>query len=472
MANELVVRLVGDTKDLERAFGRTGKQTTGLGSKFSTLQKTVAVAAGASGLALMIKGLKSTVGAAQEAQVSQRKLETQLDALNISYQKHAKQIDDTLDAQARLSAFDDEQLADSFTNIVRVVGDVNKALELNALAADIARAQNIDLEAASKLVGKVAGGNVGILSRYGIVIEKGATATEALGVLQQKFAGQAEAYGSSAAGAQDKFRVATENLQEELGEGLLPALTKVLEKGSEFANFMADNPKLAKGLAIAIGVLSAALVTATAVQLAFNLAVLANPYVAAAAAALALAAAMVVLWQKSEFFRKHWQLVLVGLGAFPIVVATIVKAAVRHFDTLIAGFNKVKGVAQQVFGAVAEFIRRLLAPIFAVISAVQTLIGWLNKIPSPGDLLPGGDNSWQFGGTARGAPRMASGGDIARSGLAFVHKGERVLPARAVRGGAGASGGPPEYAVIRAGPDFFRWLEDQQRRRRMKGHLA
>ena len=59
-----------------------------------------------------------------------------------------------------------------------------------------------------------AAGQVTAFNRQGIVIDATATKQEALGILQQKFAGQAEAYGSSTSGAQDRFRVATENLQE------------------------------------------------------------------------------------------------------------------------------------------------------------------------------------------------------------------------------------------------------------------
>ena len=62
----------------------------------------------------------------------------------------------------------------------------------------------MDVAKAGELVGKVAGGNTGILGRYGIKIKEGATATEALGELQEKFSGQAKAYGDTTQGAMDK----------------------------------------------------------------------------------------------------------------------------------------------------------------------------------------------------------------------------------------------------------------------------
>ena len=63
-----------------------------------------------------------------------------------------------IQSQSRLAALDDEELSDSFTTILRVTGDVNRSLELNALAADIARGKQIDLvvgdafEIADKLI--------------------------------------------------------------------------------------------------------------------------------------------------------------------------------------------------------------------------------------------------------------------------------------------------------------------------------
>jgi hypothetical protein len=55
-----------------------------------------------------------------------------------------------------------------------------------------------------------------------------ATRQSAIAALQKQYAGAAEAYGNSAAGAQERFQVAVENLQESLGAKLLPVLTSVL----------------------------------------------------------------------------------------------------------------------------------------------------------------------------------------------------------------------------------------------------
>lgn len=92
--------------------------------------------------------------AAQEAEVSLLKLQAQMKASGLSYEKFGKQIDETITKQSQLAAVDDEELQDSFTNILRVVPNVTKALKLNALAADISRAKGMDLAKAASWSGR------------------------------------------------------------------------------------------------------------------------------------------------------------------------------------------------------------------------------------------------------------------------------------------------------------------------------
>lgn len=144
MARKIEVEIVGDSSSLERAFRNTGKAGTTLGQKLKKVGRAAAIGLGV-GVAAAAVELKRSVDAAMEAQVAQGRLQAQLKASGISFDKYSKQIDSTLQAQAELSAFDDEDLSDSFTNLVRVTEDVNRALHLNALAADFARAKGIDV---------------------------------------------------------------------------------------------------------------------------------------------------------------------------------------------------------------------------------------------------------------------------------------------------------------------------------------
>lgn len=242
-SRSLNVVITGDAKQFQRAMGNVHRSTDVVDGRIKRFSSSTASAfkyiGGAAVAGALVKGLTDSVRAAQEAQVSQAKLQTQLKASGISYSANAAEIDRVIQKTSQLSGLDDEDLQDAFTNIVRVTGDVTQSLKLSGLAADFARAKHIDVAKAGEIVGKVAGGNIGILSRYGITLKDGATATEALGTLQQKFAGQAAAYGRTSAGANDRFRVAVENLEEKIGKALLPTLTRLANRVATFVNQMA-----------------------------------------------------------------------------------------------------------------------------------------------------------------------------------------------------------------------------------------
>ena len=289
MARTLEVEIIGDSSSLERALGRSSRASSSFGSKLKSVGKVAGLAA-LGGIAAVTVGLKKSVDAAAEAEVSQKRLETQLRALGISYGEHGKKIDETLRKQSQLSAFDDEDLADSFSGLVRLTGDVNKALELNALVTDVARGKGIDLAAASAIVTKAQMGMVGSLRRQGIEIEAVTTAQDALkkgasdsakeqakaadliatkqaaiAQLQEKFAGQAAAFGDTAAGAQQRFGVALENLGEVIGQKVLPALVPLINGLSNFINKAAESERLKEILSTTfhvIGVAARALATA------------------------------------------------------------------------------------------------------------------------------------------------------------------------------------------------------------------
>ncbi len=184
----------------------------------------------------LVAALKSTVAAAEESQKVQAQLANALDAQGISLAANKAAIDRRTQALSQMSGFDDELITTTFINFVRRTGDVTKALNLNAIAVNVARGRNISLEASAALVTRASLGLAGSLRRVGIAARDGASATELLDLLQRKYAGSAVAYGRTAAGAQERFAVALENTQEVIGKALLPAITKALTKATDWLN--------------------------------------------------------------------------------------------------------------------------------------------------------------------------------------------------------------------------------------------
>lgn len=224
---DLKVIITGDARGLSRAYKDAERSTSRFGGAVGKLG-ILAGGAAVAGVGALAVGLKRSVDSAMEAERVQASLAAQMRASGLSMDQNREAIDKTVGSLSRMSGIDDEALVSAFTRLVRSTGDVKKAQEQMALVADMARAKQMDVGAAADVVGKAIDGNVGILKRYGVEIEKGATVQQALAAAQTAFAGQAEAYGRTTAGAQDRVKVAMENVQETIGAKLLPAFNQVL----------------------------------------------------------------------------------------------------------------------------------------------------------------------------------------------------------------------------------------------------
>ena len=232
-----VRRVEGSLSSTNREFARFGRGalvgTGALGGLGRAAAFASATFIGGAGLTFAIR---STIQAAEESQVAQTQLANALEKQGISFKDNREAIDARTQALSQMAGFDDELLTRTFVNFVRRTGDVNEALRLNAIAVDVARGRNISLEASSALVTRASLGMAGALRRVGIEAEAGATSAQLLDLLQRKYAGSAKAYGDTAVGAQERFAVALENTQEIIGTALLPELTRLLNKATDWLN--------------------------------------------------------------------------------------------------------------------------------------------------------------------------------------------------------------------------------------------
>jgi hypothetical protein len=423
-----------------------------------------------------------------------------------------------------------ENMLLTFRDIRNEVGKGNDIFDQATKATlDMSVAMGKDMPDAALIVGKALNDPVrGLtaLRRVGVQFTKGQEAAikkmvetgDVAGAqkiileeLRAEFGGSAEAAGKTLPGQLNIAKESFKNLAGEMMTALLPALTMIAENLLRLADFLSKHKTLAMGLAIGLGILAAALLAASVASMLLNLTLLANPVGLVVIAVIALAAALVVAYKKSEkfravvdavigFVRAHWQKLLLLFGVLPFVIAKII----IHFGTLRskaqAVFSFIRGVVQSVRDAIQtvinkvsalvgwirdklggaglrEKISKLAGPFNTVKDAVSALVGWLNSvwnwlkkitgkiwkididIPKPSIPSPGGGVPF--------VPGIASGGDIARSGLAVVHRGERVLPARVVNRGGGGGGGTVRVIVVggdRAGIDWIRQLDQDHRR--------
>lgn len=240
-------RATREYQQQERAVGRLSRGALAGSGVFHGLGRSVAFASGTFlGGAGLVYALRSTIQAGREAEASQGRVAVAVRNAGLDYKAYSKQIRDTIEAQSRLSAFDDEDLADSFGRLVTRTKDVSEALKDTALAADVARGRNISLEAATQLVIKASLNQAGQLRRVGIEVGKNTTAQGLLNKLTEAYAGQAARYGREGAGAQERLGVAIQNTQEDIAQGLLPAVTDLSNQISDWLGKSENQERIQK----------------------------------------------------------------------------------------------------------------------------------------------------------------------------------------------------------------------------------
>jgi hypothetical protein len=258
LARGINVILAADSSRLERGFARSTaaakkfdrqmKQTTAASK--SAMSSFSAVAIGwqtaVVGGALLVG--KQFVAASRNAEVVLGQTRVALSDAGLSWQQYGKQIEDASTRISNSSAFDDEAVLQSFAVFVRGQKDVTRSLQLTELAADIARARYMDLEQATKIVTQASMGNIGALRRQGVMIDKNATAAEALDQLLQTYTGHAKTYADSATGSSEKLAVAWENLAETAGGPLSNALANLADQLTIIVGLMQKTKDLSESI--------------------------------------------------------------------------------------------------------------------------------------------------------------------------------------------------------------------------------
>ena len=228
---EIPVELVLKLRD--EASKQAGEVADRLGGvKTATLAIGGAVVVGIGALAA---GLYSCAKAAGEEEAGIARLGAAVRATGADWGEASAAIEQYLAAQTRRVGLDDGAGREALISLTTTTHDYKRAMDLLPLALDLAAAKNMDLNSAAQLVGRVAEGNVGILSRYGIVLGEGATATEALAKMQETFGGQAEAYAGTYQGAMQRLNVELGNIKEAIGAAVLPALTSFISTLADLA---------------------------------------------------------------------------------------------------------------------------------------------------------------------------------------------------------------------------------------------
>jgi len=237
-----IVELVGDNSKLKKDLTEAQTSTTASTSKmskvwqhFGVVAQTAALAAGAA----LVKFGVDSVRAFQEAELANIKLQNSLLnnplAASTSIDSYRAQADEL----RRLTGVSDEAVQGSQAMLAQFGLTGDQVQQLVPLIVDLSTKMGIDLNAATKAVGKATQGSAGILSRYGITLDETALKADAFGAvmdgLSQKVGGFAEQEAATLDGQMRILGQAFDEFKEGIGGQVVPALTAIAGLANDVA---------------------------------------------------------------------------------------------------------------------------------------------------------------------------------------------------------------------------------------------
>jgi hypothetical protein len=403
----------------------------------------VAVAAGIAGAAFEgAEFVKGGIEAAEGLQKAHEALATAIEHTGGNVEK----LDPIMESTAKGAAdygISQEQATRSLAQATLMTGSAVAGQRAYTEAVLLSKGAHISFDAALRATAKGQNGVLSSLTRYGVVLKKGATGVQQLAAIQKVWGGQAEANTLDS----DRLTAKFQNMQAALGSFLLPMflkfadfMGKVIDGLVSLAHWVSKNSDIIAPLAAAIGAVVGAFVVwrtvtaawtavtelATAAQIALDAAMDANPIGLVILAIVGLGAALAVLWVKSESFReaveaawttlktttmtvwnaikdfltKWWPVMLaIATGGVGLIVLAIVN---KWDDIKLAtssAWNALKGI---ITGAIDAVRGAAVGGFDAMASAVT---GAVNRIRSIVEAVFGG-----LAAIVKGAVKAVEGG--------------------------------------------------------------
>ena len=389
-----------DGKGIKKAIAQFKQlETTSEKAQFAIKKAAVPAAAALGGLAV---ALGDATKAAMEDQQEQAKLALTLQNVTGISGKQTQAVEDQIAAMSRASGIADTEYRTALEGLVRGTKDVGIAMRDMNLVMDISTATGMSSATVADALAKAYQGNFKALRslspEMATMIKEGASLNEIMDVLGGTFGGATAKNAETAAGKMAILKNSIGETKESIGAALLPVLEAVLPVLNKFAAWAQDNPKAFLAIAAAIGLVAAAIV-------ATNIAMALNPFSLIAAGVALLVAALVVAYNKFEWFRTGVNAIINGiLGAFE----SVVNGAIMMVNGIIRAYNAI--------------------PIAPNIDTIQHV-----NLPNIG-----GTNATQAA-SRMNLPRMAEGGIVSSPTLALIGEAgpEAVVPLNRLQNGGG-----------------------------------
>jgi hypothetical protein len=208
-----------DNKGLKKAK----KEVSAFDKQIKSFAKVFATAFSVTALS---KYSKAAVKAFMADEKAAKSLEQQLK--NTGYQFSAPGVELYIANLQKSTGVLDDELRPAFQRLLTVTGSITKSQDALNTALNVSAATGKSLSEVSAALTRGFSGNTAGLSRLGAGISKATLKTgdmdKIMGELNKKFAGQSAARLTTYSGKMDLLKVASENVKEEIGKGILGAL--------------------------------------------------------------------------------------------------------------------------------------------------------------------------------------------------------------------------------------------------------
>jgi len=223
--------------------------------KASFLMKRAMIPATAAVTALGVELIQAAKAAAAD-QASQAQLARQLTASTNATTSQIKANEDFISSIQMSAAVADDELRPALASLVRGTGDLETAQNALQTVLDVSAATGKGVQEVADAVSKAYGGNTKAIKQlspelFGL-IKDGASVNEVMQSLNGTFGGASEAAAKSAQGSFKKISIALGEIQEMIGNQVLPYMTRLTDSLTNIATWVNKNPqtwgKLADGI--------------------------------------------------------------------------------------------------------------------------------------------------------------------------------------------------------------------------------
>lgn len=370
-SSDVIVRFIADASQVTRA----SSEVEGAGNRLKSWAKGVGAAIG---VAFAVNQVKDWVNAAMEAEAANARLTQTLKNAGDAHGKWAARASELATTLMKQTGIDDEVIKGG-QSILATFHDVSGAAAQQAgifdratkAAVDLSKAGFGDVESASKSLGKALQDpekGLAALGRAGVQFTQAQKdqiaamleAGDKLGaqkIILAEVESQVGGVAAKTATAGDKMKVAWGEAKESLGAALLPMLKELTPILITVANTLQRFAPILVPVAGIIATIVVAVKAATLAQLAWNIAMDANPIGAIVMGIVALIAIIVVIirhWDDIKaaaeaawnailaavqfvwnWIKDNWPLILAILtGPFGIAVGLIIKYRDQIWDAI------------------------------------------------------------------------------------------------------------------------------------------